>query len=80
MNAHYFDDLINMLKNKPKQFVDRVLKPVIGNRKGVKAMKFDAVVGNPPYQLSGGSGGSNDAPIYQYFVTAAQICNQNMYL
>ena len=72
VNAHYFDDLINMLKNKPKQFVDRVLKPSYWKQKGVKAMKFDAVVGNPPYQLSGGSGGSNDAPIYQYFVTAAQ--------
>ena len=35
-------------------------------------MKFDAVVGNPPYQLSGGSGGTNDAPIYQYFVSSAQ--------
>ena len=64
VNAHYFDDLINMLKNKPKQFVDRVLKPSYWKQKGVKAMKFDAVVGNPPYQLSGGSGGSNDAPIY----------------
>ena len=30
-------------------------------------MKLDAVVGNPPYQLTGGSGGSNDSPIYQYF-------------
>jgi hypothetical protein len=35
-------------------------------------MKFDAVVGNPPYQLTDGSGGTNDAPIYQHFVEAAQ--------
>lgn len=35
-------------------------------------MKFDVVVGNPPYQLKGGSGGSNDAPIYQHFVETAQ--------
>ena len=32
---------------------------------------FDAVVGNPPYQLMGGSGGTNDAPIFQYFADAA---------
>ena len=72
VNAHYFDDLINMMKNKPRQFVDRVLKPSYWKQEGVNAMKFDAVVGNPPYQLSGGSGGTNDAPIYQYFVSSAQ--------
>lgn len=26
VNAHYFDDLVNMLKNKPEQFKKRVLK------------------------------------------------------
>jgi hypothetical protein len=30
-------------------------------------MKIDAIIGNPPYQVMGGSGGSNDAPIYQLF-------------
>ena len=34
-------------------------------------MKFDAVVGNPPYQLTGGSGGNNDAPIFQHFCLIA---------
>ena len=52
VNAHYFDDLINMMKNKPKQFTDRVLKPSYWKKGGVKEMKFDAVVGNPPYQES----------------------------
>ena len=46
VNAHYFDDLINMMKNKPRQFVDRVLKPSYWKQEGVKTMKFDAVVGN----------------------------------
>ena len=44
VNAHYFDDLINMMKNKPRQFVDRILKPSYWKQEGVKAMKFDAVV------------------------------------
>ena len=46
VNAHYFDDLINMMKNKPRQFVDRVLKPSYWKQEGVKTMKFDAGVGN----------------------------------
>lgn len=33
-----------------------------------KKMKFDIIVGNPPYQDKGGSGGNNDAAIYQHFV------------
>lgn len=39
--------------------------------KKLKNMKFDAIVGNPPYQLMGGSGGNNDAPIYQHFASIA---------
>ena len=48
-NAHYFDDLVNMLKNKSEAFKKRVLKGSYW-KKDVKEMKFDAVVGNPPYQ------------------------------
>lgn len=40
-------------------------------------MKFNAVVGNPPYQIEGGSGGSNDAPIYQLFATFAENLKAN---
>lgn len=73
VNAHYFDDLINMMKNKPRQFVDRVLKPSYWKQEGVKTMKFDAVVGNPPYQIMDGGGkGYSAKPVYNYFVEQAK--------
>jgi site-specific DNA-methyltransferase (adenine-specific) len=35
-------------------------------------MKFDIIVGNPPYQMEGGAGGTSASPLYQEFVMFAQ--------
>lgn len=67
VNAHYFDDLINTMQHKQKQFIDKVLKPSYWDRKGEK-MTFDAIVGNPPYQEEGNGDTNAKKSIYHYFI------------
>jgi len=50
---------------------------LIGENKDIyiqtlKDMNLNIIIGNPPYQDMGGSGGTNDSPIYQYFYKSAK--------
>lgn len=71
-NVHAFKDILDNLRNRPDSLL-RKLRNGAGYWKTNKetAMHFNAIVGNPPYQEMGGSGGSNDASIYQLFCQAA---------
>lgn len=44
----------------------------------IKSMCINIAVGNPPYQDEGGSGGTNDAPIYQKFCGIARDTSSSM--
>ena len=68
INAHAFDDIIMQLKEKPEQFKKKVLRGRFWNKEN-KQMKFDAVVGNPPYQEENGN--TRKPPIYHLFYDIA---------
>ena len=76
VNTRYFEDLINQIKNKPEHFIKQVDK-FITERTGIKNMKFNAIVGNPPYQVMDGGAGVSASPIYNAFVEISKAVKPN---
>lgn len=68
VNTRYFEDLINQIKNKPQKFVKQIKQGKnYWKSHNNDDMKFNAIVGNPPYQIAA-DGGNRDLPIYNKFI------------
>ena len=68
VNAQYYPNLIKNISERPEAVVNTFRDGKHFWKINQDAnMKLDAIVGNPPYQVMGGSGGTNDAPIFQLF-------------
>lgn len=70
LNAHAFDDLLMQLKEKPEQFREKILRGSFWNKE-VKEMKFDAIVGNPPYQFT--KNGNNEQIHFAFLETTYNL-------
>ncbi len=69
VNTRYFEDLVNQLREKPDNFLSKVVKgKTYWKANNNENMKIKAIVGNPPYQET--TERTSDAPVYNYFMDA----------
>ena len=79
MNTQYVKNLVETLQKNPKKVINKICGGNAWNNKeyAMKMLKFDAVVGNPPYQQeiakkqSETNGQSPKKSIFQYFQLTA---------
>lgn len=73
INAHCFDNIINQFQNKSDQVITKLTKSKFWNLKGDVRVKFDAIVGNPPYQenISSGTNSSLSKQLFPSFIIAS---------
>ena len=62
-------NLVKRLKDNTSKVAAEIKKGSMWGSQG--SFTFDAVVGNPPYQLVGPNAGNRDNPIYHYFMDLA---------
>ena len=75
INAHHFDNIVNQFKEKQIQIIARIKSKKFWNRGNDGDMEFDAVIGNPPYQIMAGGAKASSMPVYQYFVECGKKIN-----
>ncbi|MEG1792448.1 MAG: Eco57I restriction-modification methylase domain-containing protein [Bacilli bacterium] len=75
-NIISINNIIEELVNNNEKIINKILSPNTWNKEGEK-MKFDAIIGNPPYQLMDDGHGASAKPVYNVFIESAIKMNPN---
>ena len=74
VNLVPIEDLIEQVQNNKTELIEKINKGLIF--KNLKNMKITAIVGNPPYQITGDNN-NRSLPIYHWFVDVAKELEPN---
>ncbi len=74
VHTKYVENLIEVIRTKPQAFIANITSPHYWGLSESAAMKFSAIVGNPPYQIASqdARSTSRDKPVYQLFVQSCK--------
>lgn len=75
VNTHYFEDMVRQITQRPEKFIEKIKKgQSYWKANNNNDMKFNAIVGNPPYQVTAESG-NRSLPVYNHFIQISKNIN-----